>query len=92
METETWVRHDIHVGKGTVLWDDCHACTGLSMFVEDLDEEGLIFLADKAEIMRDQFDHPETHNLSMAERRAITRLRIYARAVFRSGINEEVPR
>lgn len=84
--------HSLHKSEGTVLYDDCHACNELAMFIEELDDDSLQWLADKATTMSSQFDHPHTHDLSMNERRAISRLRLYARVTFRSGIREEVAR
>lgn len=84
--------HSLHKSAGTVLFDDCEACFKTGEYIEDLDDDSLQWLADKAAVMASQFDDPDTHDLSMNERRAISRLRLYARVVFRSGITEEVAR
>lgn len=85
--------HESHEGRGTVLWDGCEACIYIATeFLEELDDEGLQWLADQAAALKCQFDHPSTHDLSLNERRAISRLRLYARIVFKSGMSEEVAR
>lgn len=82
--------HSLHKSAGTVLFDDCQACKRTALVIEELDTDSLMWLADKATALSSQFDDPDTHGLSMNERRAISRLRMYARVVFRSGIPEEV--
>ncbi len=84
--------HSLHKSVGTVLFDDCQACKRTALVIEELDDDSLQWLADKATTLSSQFDDPGTHDLSMNERRAISRLRMYARVTFKSGIPEEVAR
>lgn len=84
--------HSLHKSAGTVLFDDCQACKRTALVIEELDDDSLKWLADKAATMAGQFDDLDTHDLSMNERRAISRLRLYARVAFKSGIPEEVAR
>lgn len=84
--------HSLHKSNGRVLFDDCQSCDYLATHPEELDEDSLKFLAEMASIMHISFEDPATHGLSMNERRAISRLRMYARTVHRSGMSEEVAR
>ena len=82
--------HSLHKSRGTILFDDCQSCRDRAETL-DIDDESLQWLAHRAGIAHDPFD-TESHSLSMNERRAISRLRYFARIVFRSGITEEVAR
>lgn len=84
--------HSLHRTSGTVLFDDCQSCDLLSEAPEELDDDSLRFLADQASVMKMAFDDPRTLGLSMNERRAISRLRMYARVTYKSGMPEEVAR
>lgn len=91
-----------HNGKGTYLFDGCDRCEEHSKTLYDLDDGTIKWLAEMADILKFYWspeDYEENdavmpqvqraHNLSMNERRAITKLRLYARITFRSGITEE---
>jgi hypothetical protein len=82
--------HSLHKTKGTILFDDCQACTERASTL-DIDDESLQWLADKAGIAHLTFN-PEAYDLSLNERRAIANLRHMGRIVFKSGITEEVAR
>lgn len=84
--------HSLHKTRGRVLFDDCASCAFLAQHPEEIDEDGLRYLAEMASIMHFSFDDPSTHGLSANERRAISRLRMYARVVYKSGMAEEVAR
>lgn len=85
MTTHREIAH--RMKKGTYLFDDCPRCEEHSKTLYDLDTATLMWLAEMSEIAhkpdRNSFD------LSMNERRAITKLRLYARITFRSGITQE---
>lgn len=80
-----------HSNKGTHLFDGCDRCEEHSKTLYDLDDGTIQWLAGMSELMKDNGSGVigKTFNLSMNERRAITKLRLYARVTFRSGITEE---
>lgn len=82
--------HLVHTSRGTVLFDDCPDCDDRARTL-DVDDETLVWLADRAAIAH-RGDDSRSHALSMNERRAISLLRYWARVVFKSGISEEVSR
>lgn len=80
-----------HSNKGTYLFDGCDRCEEHSKTLYDLDDGTIQWLAEMADLSRDINPSSITtlKDLSMNERRAITKLRLYARITFRSQITQE---
>lgn len=84
MTTHRHLAH--HSNKGTYLFDGCDRCEEHSKTLYDLDDGTIQWLAEMADLAHEP---GRANNLSMNERRAITKLRLYARITFRSQITEE---
>ena len=76
MATNAAIGHSNHYG-GSILYDGCTVCDGLSKHIYDMTDEQLQTLAKLAETI-------ETRGLSLNESRAITHLRLYQLTVGRS--------
>lgn len=84
MTTHRHLAH--HNNKGTYLFDGCDRCEEHSKTLYDLDDGTLQWLAEMSELAHEPARSIE---LSMNERRAITKLRLYARITFKSQITKE---
>lgn len=89
MTTHRHLAH--HNNKGTYLFDGCDRCEEHSKTLYDLDDGTIQWLAEMADLahMPGGKNAVSSSNLSMNERRAITKLRLYARITFRSQITKE---